>query len=162
MFTSYLRLTIIAVTTLLIIVGCTSSSLEPIDSKGVIVPVSNNSETYKIGKTVYDTICSSCHGINGEGQFPEAPLMPDTTGRYGAPPHNDEGHTWHHDDDLLLQIITEGGVGTADAFYPMPAFGDALTDQQKIAVISYIKTMWNEQHLASQYRITEAVRARAD
>ncbi len=29
-------------------------------------------------------------------QFPTAPREPDTTGRYGAPPHDGCGHTWHH------------------------------------------------------------------
>lgn len=143
------------------IVACTTSpnESEPIDANGVIIPAPEGSETYELGKTVYDKSCASCHGINGEGQFPEAPLKPDETGKYGAPPHNDDGHTWHHDDNLLLQIINEGGMGSPTTFYPMPAFGDVLTDEEKIAVLSYIKTMWDERNLTSQYRVSEAVQS---
>ena len=29
------------------------------------------------GEILYDTYCAECHGINGEGEYPEAPLDPD-------------------------------------------------------------------------------------
>ena len=48
------------------------------------------------GQALYQTHCGSCHGANGEGQFPQDPYFPDATGRVGAPPHDSTGHTWHH------------------------------------------------------------------
>lgn len=97
------------------------------------------------GQALYLSQCAACHGIDGEGQFPDNPMQPDATGRIGAPPHDKTGHTWHHDDDLLTQIVKEGGMGTPDRFYPMPGFGDQLDDAEIDAVLAYIKTMWTTQ-----------------
>lgn len=146
---------------LLIVSACsnTSDTFEPIDTNGVILPAPSTSEVYEQGQQIYETTCAVCHGINGEGQFPDDPMTPDETGRYGAPPHNDNGHTWHHDDNLILQIINEGGMGTPDTFYPMPAFAEVFSTEEKFAVVSYIKTMWNDEHFGSQYRVTEAVKS---
>ncbi|MEL6527697.1 MAG: cytochrome c [Chloroflexota bacterium] len=115
-------------------------------------------DTLALGQSVYEANCASCHGINGEGQFPDAPMQPDDTGRIGAPPHNSNGHTWHHDDDLLYDIVRNGGKGTPDRFYPMPAFGEQLSDDEIIAVIEYIKTMWSEEERFIQAERTLTVR----
>lgn len=125
----------------------------------VITPAEPDSDIFKLGQTVYNTQCASCHGVNGEGQFPDAPLEPDITGRYGAPPHDDTGHTWHHDDDLIIRIIREGGMGDPANFYVMPALGSALSEDEIEAVIAYIKTMWTPEQQVMQRERTQAVRA---
>lgn len=107
------------------------------------------------GRTVYTQYCAACHGIDGEGQFPEAPFEPDSTGRIGAPPHDDTGHTWHHSDELLIRYITEGGFTNPERFYPMPPFGSILTDEQTLFVLAYIKTMWTDEQRAMQRQLTE-------
>lgn len=98
------------------------------------------------GKALYKQFCASCHGINGEGQFPDRPLLPDVTGRFGAPPHNGNGHTSHHPDSWLIEYVRDGGVSlqNPEVYYPMPAFGDQLSDGQIAQVIAYIKTIWND------------------
>ena len=116
-------------------------------------------ETLALGETVYVAECASCHGADGEGQFPDAPLERDDTGRYGAPPHDGTGHTWHHDDDLLIRIIREGGMGDPANFYPMPALGEVLTDDEITAVLGYIKTMWSPEQQSMQREQTMAARA---
>ena len=120
--------------------------------------IATNSEAYAVGEQVYAQNCASCHGANAEGQFPDAPMERDETGRLGAPPHNDDGHTWHHDDDLLYQIVREGGMGNAEMFYPMPAFGEQLGDEEIEATIFYIKTFWTEEQRQRQQAATDAVR----
>ena len=98
------------------------------------------------GKALYKQFCASCHGINGEGQFPDRPLLPDVSGRFGAPPHNGNGHTSHHPDSWLIEYVRDGGVSlqNPEVYYPMPAFGDQLSDGQIAQIIAYIKTIWNE------------------
>jgi mono/diheme cytochrome c family protein len=87
-------------------------------------------------------------------------LEPDITGRYGAPPHDNTGHTWHHDDDLLIRIIREGGMGDPVNFYVMPALGSVLSDAEIEAVVAYIKTMWTSEQQTAQREGTLAVRSR--
>ena len=57
---------------------------------------------------------------------------------------------------LLYQIVAEGGSGTADRFYPMPAFGDQLTTEEIEAVLFYIKTYWTEEERQRQAEISDA------
>jgi len=139
---------------MLLSAACTAA----VSTEGVIAPAPAGSETYVLGETVYNTHCASCHGVDGEGQFPEAPMQPDSTGRIGAPPHDGTGHTWHHDDDLLIRYVREGGMGDPSRFYPMPALGDVLTDEEITAVIAYIKTMWSPEQVQVQRERTIAVR----
>lgn len=115
-------------------------------------------EQLTLGEQLYVQNCASCHGMNGEGQFPNAPLQPDVTGRLGAPPHNEIGHTWHHGDGLLIRYVLEGGVSLTDPenFYPMPAFGDQLSETDVMNIIAYIKTMWTDEQRVRQQQVTDA------
>ena len=141
-------------TLLLLIAACTAKR----DKTSPTPNDSANSSQLTLGRQVYLHNCAACHGANGEGQRPDAPLRKDETGRFPAPPHNSTGHTWHHDDDLLIQIIREGGMGDED-FYEMPAFGNVLTDEEIKAVLAFIKTLWTEEQRALQQERTEAVRS---
>lgn len=123
--------------------------------------IATNPDTYALGEQIYAQNCASCHGENGEGQFPDAPMERDSTGRLGAPPHTGDGHTWHHDDDLLYEIVREGGMGNAEMFYPMPAFGDHLSNEEIESVIFYIRTFWTEEQRQRQRAATNAVRSQS-
>jgi mono/diheme cytochrome c family protein len=103
----------------------------------------DSSQQVAEGQEIYATYCAECHGIDGEGEYPDAPLEPGPDGLMGAPPHDEGGHTWHHPDDLLIQQIREGRH--YPGFKPMPAFDDMLADSEIEAVLAYIKTMWTEE-----------------
>jgi len=60
------------------------------------------------GRAVYLQHCASCHGANLEGQANWQQRLPN--GRMPAPPHDDEGHTWHHSHDLLFSIVKHGSA----------------------------------------------------
>lgn len=99
-----------------------------------------------VGERVYRSHCASCHGAKLEGQpnWRER----DAQGRLPAPPHDASGHTWHHPDEMLF-AITKFGVARAAklADYPsdMPAYEGVLSDEEIVAVLSWIKSRWPAQ-----------------
>ena len=97
------------------------------------------------GEALYAEQCASCHGANLEGQ-PNW-RQRDANGLLPAPPHDETGHTWHHADDLLFEITKYGpGAVIGDDTYrsAMPAYASVLSDEEIVAVLSYIKSRWPE------------------
>lgn len=110
--------------------------------------------TIALGQRLYVDNCASCHGADLEGQPDwQTPLA---SGRYPAPPHDETGHTWHHADALLVQIIRDGTAAVVGDGYKsdMPGFGDVMSDDQIAAVLAYIKSTWPERERAIQDRVT--------
>ena len=96
-----------------------------------------------LGAVVYQENCASCHGANLEGQ-PDW-RSPGEDGRLPAPPHDEAGHTWHHDGDTLFRLTKYGTgalFGDPDYASNMPIYEGVLTDDEIIAVLSYIKSTW--------------------
>jgi mono/diheme cytochrome c family protein len=102
------------------------------------------------GEQVYKANCASCHGLNGEGQ-PNW-RQPDAEGAFPAPPHHNDGHTWHHADQQLLQIIARGGSMPNSN---MPGYADTLTEDEMVAVLAYIKTFWGSRESDFQAEVTQ-------
>lgn len=107
-----------------------------------------------LGQSLYDQNCASCHGANLEGQ-PDWQI-PLANGRYPAPPHDETGHTWHHADPLLAQIVRDGTAAVVGNGYEsdMPGFGGILTENEITAVLAYIKSTWPARQRAIQNRVT--------
>ena len=95
------------------------------------------------GKRVYEAHCAACHGAQLQGQ-PNWRIR-DAAGRLPAPPHDASGHTWHHPDEVLFRI-TKFGVAKAanlkDYDSAMPVYEGVLTDEEIVAVLSFIKANW--------------------
>ena len=108
------------------------------------------------GKPVYAQHCAACHGADGEGQPNWRERRPD--GRLPAPPHDATGHTWHHPDAVLVDIVKHGlvpGKTAPDAYQSdMPAFERILPDADVLAVLAYIKSGWPEDALQAQREVT--------
>lgn len=98
------------------------------------------------GSRIYDENCASCHGANLEGQ-PDWRAR-DADGRLPAPPHDESGHTWHHDSEALF-ALTKYGIAAVinNPDYPsnMPAYEGILSDDDIIAVLSFIKSTWPDE-----------------
>lgn len=95
------------------------------------------------GAEIYAAQCASCHGVNLEGQ-PDWRIR-DADGMLPAPPHDKTGHTWHHDAETLFHLTRDGvGVLIGDPDYQsnMPVYKGVLTDDEIVAVLSYIKSTW--------------------
>ncbi|NYT62806.1 cytochrome c [Alcaligenaceae bacterium] len=114
------------------------------------------------GKVIYANNCASCHGESLQGQPDWRQRLP--SGRLPAPPHDKTGHTWHHPDAMLVDIVKNGLVPgkTAPPRYEsdMPAYGDVLTDEEIVAVITYIKSTWPPKVLQAQKEVTLQQRQR--
>ncbi len=98
------------------------------------------------GQQLYAEHCGSCHGVNLEGEpnwqtMGEDGIMP-------APPHDETGHTWHHDNRLLFNYTKFGGLalfesmGITDIKSGMPGFGQVLKDDDIWDVLGYIRSSW--------------------
>jgi mono/diheme cytochrome c family protein len=97
------------------------------------------------GAQLYAEHCAACHGAQLEGQ-PDWQIMSED-GVMPAPPHDETGHTWHHDDAMLIDYILRGGKAVLDDLdvrmtSGMPAFGDILENDDIIAILAYIKSTW--------------------
>lgn len=115
-----------------------------------------DSDEVVLGRQIYVEQCAACHGQNAEGQ-PNW-KQPDSNGNMPAPPHDDSGHTWHHADGLLYEIIRDGfrdPLKPPDSPLTMPAFGDKLNDAEIQAVIAYFKSLWSEESRLFQWEVTQ-------
>ena len=118
---------------LLLLAGC--------EQAGLLKP--GDAQVVARGKAVYAAQCAACHGASLEGQpnWHER----DASGRLPAPPHDASGHTWHHPDQVLFDI-TKYGVAKAakipDYVTAMPKYEGVLSDDEIVAVLSFIKAQW--------------------
>ncbi|MDJ0825278.1 MAG: c-type cytochrome [Rhodobacter sp.] len=98
------------------------------------------------GEALYAEQCAACHGAKLEGQ-------PDwrTAGEDGvlpAPPHDETGHTWHHDNKLLFDYTKLGGEGALEARgitgfkSGMPAFDGVIADEEIWNILAFIRSTW--------------------
>ena len=99
------------------------------------------------GREVFVSNCAVCHGAGGEGQ-PDWHIRNDD-GTLPAPPLDGEGHTWHHADGLLYRTVSQGGAIFEDPSLPgfksaMPAFGETLSREEIVSVLTYIKSLWGD------------------
>jgi len=93
------------------------------------------------GATLYAQNCQSCHGDAYSGQ-----------GRVsGVPVHGPSGHTWHHADGQLADII----LGRLD--YPgrrMPSFAATLTKSEVSDILAYFKPLWTPEQRDFQAEVS--------
>ena len=102
----------------------------------------NDPELVSLGQQVYAEQCAACHGSRLEGQPNWRQRLP--TGELPAPPHDENGHTWHHPDGLLFELTKRGGQASAPAGFKsnMPSFADVLSDREIWASLAFIKSRW--------------------
>ena len=109
-----------------------------------------------LGQSIYTTHCAVCHGESLQGQENWRQRLPN--GRLPAPPHDPSGHTWHHSDAMLVDMVKNGLVPgrTAPPGYEsdMPAYRNILTDEDIVAVLAYIKSTWPAEVLQAQKQTT--------
>ena len=104
-----------------------------------------------LGESLYNQLCANCHGENLEGKPDWKERLADDS--FPPPPHDGSGHTWHHPDSVLIDIVLNGGnpdiTNTA-----MPGFGDRLSLKETEAILDYKKSHWGAEERAYQWWLT--------
>lgn len=86
------------------------------------------------GKALYTTWCAGCHGPKGMGDGPDAKGFDSKPSSLAASSYK-RGTT----DKAVLKIITKGIAGT-----PMDGYGNKLKDDQREALVQYLKVLRGE------------------
>ena len=106
------------------------------------------------GKIIYESNCVSCHQVNLVGAENWKGL--DENGHRKAPPLNGTGHTWHHDDATLHNIIKYGLAKIVKNYEgKMLGFEDNLKDKDIDSVLSYMKSFWPEDVYQQQINLNK-------
>ena len=113
---------------------------QPSEAVGLLAP--DDAEVVALGQNIYSGQCAACHGARLEGQ-PNWRIR-GADGLLPAPPHDATGHTWHHDDETLFTLTKYGLAGLMENApqSAMPAYEGVLSDEEIIAVLSFIKSTW--------------------
>lgn len=127
---------------------------QPVVINGIAAPPLPTLDGARIarGRELYAQYCASCHGANLEG----APnwRTPLADGSFPAPPHNGAGHTWHHADELLIEITLDGGNPRFNS--KMPPFRGQLGREEVVDVLEYFKSEWGRTEREYQWWTTAA------
>jgi len=154
-----------AVITVLALTGCsnaaetaTSFSLAPLPGSptapSVVAPPELDPELVTAGRLLYEQFCAVCHGVDLKGD-PDW-KVPNEDGSYPPPPQDSSGHTWHHGDELLLEIVLEGSDFPETR---MPSFGGRLNEAEVLSILEFFKSEWGLQERKFQWEATLRERA---
>ena len=91
-------------------------------------------EQVRRGAAIFQQNCAVCHGTGAEGADNWQYRGPD--GKFPPPPLNGTAHAWHHPLAQLFHMIENGTQPTGN----MPAWGDALSDDEIIATIAWFQS----------------------
>lgn len=94
----------------------------------------------KSGEQIYQSNCQICHLKKGQGTKNWKQRGSD--GYYPPPPLNGNAHTWHHNMDILLEVVQEGGKYVDGK---MPGFKNILSKQEQKSVIAYVQSLWSDE-----------------
>ena len=89
-----------------------------------------------LGQRTFAQWCAPCHGASGEG-FINA---------LNAPSLNENGETYLLTDEAILAAIVDGGAASGGNMQPL---GDFLTEEQELAVLDYVHTLWTDEQRAA-------------
>ncbi len=127
-----------------LLVSCgTKGQAEPAPGSIVVLGTPASSDLIKQGGEIYRANCQICHGGATGGKLRDIP-----------PPHNTNGHTWHHADQQIIEMALNG-ISFSMEELKMPAFKDKLSEEDVRATLAYVKTWWTEDQRKWQRNVTE-------
>jgi mono/diheme cytochrome c family protein len=141
----YITLTIILFVMAISYWAVIKSVEEPFEEQGrekATIQAGINIADLSEAKTLYQQNCSNCHGVYMQGAK-NWMSEKDNDGMNLPPPLNGTGHTWHHSEDLLFNIIKYGGYYYDEKYEgKMLGFENNLSDDEIYSIISYIYNSW--------------------
>jgi mono/diheme cytochrome c family protein len=143
---------LIAVAVVVLVSGCSGLSgpaSTVLDLAGDAPPPPPiDADLVSVGESLYLQECAACHGADLSG----APdwKTPNDDGSYPPPPHDSTGHTWHHSDTTLIDLILNGSGFEQSR---MPEFAGRLSEDEVRAIIEFLKSEWGEQERTYQWQI---------
>jgi mono/diheme cytochrome c family protein len=144
---------LIAVAVVVLVSGCSGASgpaSTVLDlAGGAPPPPGIDADLVSVGESLYLQECAACHGADLGG----APdwKTPNDDGSYPPPPHDSSGHTWHHSDATLIDLILNGSGFEQSR---MPEFAGRLSEDEVRTIIEFLKSEWGEQERTYQWQIT--------
>lgn len=111
--------------------GWETRSAEPAEIGAVPASRRTNSgggDALARGRGIYQQQCLSCHGTSGKGDGPKASQCARDPSDLSSPTVTGKS------DQVLFRKISDGRT-------PMPAFRKLLTEQERLDVIRYIRTL---------------------
>jgi putative copper export protein len=105
--------------------GILALSLLPGESTSSGNPVDATPQSIARGQSLYTQFCSSCHGINGDGDGPEAPNL-------AVKPVDFRLHIPYHQDAFFFNVISNG-LGTI-----MPGWSSQISEEDRWNIINYL------------------------
>ncbi len=102
--------------------------IAPSDANNIKNPVPGDVQSTTQGKTLYTTYCTPCHGQKGKGDGPAAANL------QVKPADHTSAAVQQQTDGAIFWELTEG-------HNPMPSYKTALSDQQRWALVNYIRTL---------------------
>ena len=129
-----------------------NSKSNDIQNKEIDISMNSESliENINLGKALYVKNCASCHGVNLQGQ-PNWSTKKDADGHNLSPPLNGTGHTWHHSEDQLFNVIKYGFKIYNENYDGKMQGNDELSDNDIWAILDYIKSVW-PQSIQKKYK----------
>jgi mono/diheme cytochrome c family protein len=100
----------------------------PKDADKVTNPLTGNTTVIADAKKLYIANCGPCHGDKGRGDGPAA------AGLNPRPADHTSASVQAESDGALFWKLSEGRM-------PMPAYKSVFSDQQRWALINYIRTL---------------------
>jgi mono/diheme cytochrome c family protein len=123
----------------------------PPDVTASPMPPAESSLLMRLGKTVYDAQCATCHGPDGRGMPPHYPSLAANQSIQMASAVNP------------IRMVLNGGYppGTMGnpKPYGMPPFAQLLSDDEVAAVVTYIRASWGNRGEAVSARQANELRS---